>query len=165
MTSRLSLERFLAAFGDDPGVLPDGAIPRSHGSDWPKIVEALARAGWAAAWNPGGPAVLPHHLEDPSFRHSTFAVHPDPGIHVNFFPGDDGIVFDIDLREFVSQDKVDALVVFMAVLGRALGEPVTISQEGDFEAVVLRYEPKSDSLSASAPTPQAAIESDRDHRV
>lgn len=72
-------------------------------------------------------------------------------VQVNFFPGGEEILFDIDLREITSQEALDALASVISQLGCALDLPVALSSEGDFEDVVIRYDPTSGEFSLRAP--------------
>ncbi|KQX07704.1 MULTISPECIES: hypothetical protein [unclassified Leifsonia] len=143
--SVLSLADFKAAFGDLALALPDGQVLGSSQSDWPAVVQAIGRTGWSVAWSHDGGAVELGQLHDPDRRLDSFAVRPIPTVRVNFFLGDE-VLFDVDLRELQDQVALDAVCEVFALLGRSLGKPVTLSHEGDFDDVVIRYEPGTDDF-------------------
>ncbi len=68
-----------------------------------------------------------------------------PNVQVNFFLGDE-VLFDVDLRELEDQSALDALCEVLVLLGRSLRKPVTLSHEGNFDDVVIRYEPGIDEF-------------------
>lgn len=150
MNTSISRDSLMAAFGENPMVLPDGIVHGTNAADWPVVLDALSRAGWPARWNSPDPGpdtpVDPRDFDEPSRHYDSFAVHPAPGVRVNFFwyPGE--VVFDIDLRELRDQASVDGVCALMIVLGEATGRTVTLSQEGDEDAVVLRYDPGDSSF-------------------
>ncbi|GAA1527497.1 hypothetical protein BJ978_001435 [Agromyces terreus] len=146
MKSVVSLADFKAAFGGDfAGPLPDGQVLGSSQSDWPAVMRAIARTGWNVAWNRDGGNVEFGQLHDPDRRHDSFAVRPMPNVQVNFFLGDE-VLFDVDLRELEDQSALDALCEVLVLLGRSLRKPVTLSHEGNFDDVVIRYEPGIDEF-------------------
>lgn len=149
--SAFPLADFEAAFGDLALALPDGQVLGSSQSDWPAVVRAIARTGWSVAWSHDGRNVELGQLDDPDRRHDSFAVRPIPTVRVNFFLGDE-VLFDVDLRELKDQIALDAVCDVFALLGRTLGKPVTLSHEGDFDDVVIRYEPDTDKFTL-IPTP------------
>jgi hypothetical protein len=69
-------------------------------------------------------------------------------VQVNFFLSDD-VLFDVDLRKVEDQVALDAVCELVAVLGRSPERPVTISHEGNFDDVVVRYEPGTDKFTLS----------------
>lgn len=99
MTSDLDWTRFHRAFGDDPGVLPDGEVLGSAEHDWDEVFAMLHRSGWRVTASDG-------HSPLPPSRHGlaefeSFAVRPVDGVRANFFPGPDAMIFDVDLRELI----------------------------------------------------------------
>jgi hypothetical protein len=147
----IPLDIFKAAFGVLACPLPDGQVLGSSQSDWPEVVRAIARSGWTATWNPDRRSLELGDLYDSDRRHQSFAVRPTPAIRVNFFVQDE-VLFDIDLRELEEQVALDAVCEVVALLGRSLGKPVTLSHEGNFDDVVVRYEPDIDEFTIT-PTP------------
>lgn len=153
MKSLVRLADFTEAFGPHAGVLPDGLVLGSNRSDWPEVIRAVSRVGWTASWNPEGGIVELGELENQYRQHASFEVGPIPNVQVNFFLGDE-VLFDIDLRELVDQVALDAVCKVVALLGVSLGKPVAISHEGDFDDVVLRYEPDLEEFTmVGAPMP------------
>ena len=58
-------------------------------------------------------------------------MRPIRGMAVNFWPySADEILFDIDIREIHGQERLDALCAFLRAIGRRLGKPVLMSEEG-----------------------------------
>jgi len=141
----IPLADFKAAFGDLAAPLPDGQVVGSNGSDWPEVLKALEQRGWSAKGNQDGAPIEPGDLRDPDRSGASFAVRPTLVVQVNFFL-DDEVVFDIDLREVEDQVALDAVYELVAVLGKSLQRPVTISHEGSFDDVVVRYEPGTDQF-------------------
>ena len=84
-------------------------------------------------------------INEPDRLDASFTVHPIPTVRVDFFLSDE-VLFDIDRRELVDQVALDAICEVVARLGASLGKPVTISYEGNFDDVVLRYEPRVDEF-------------------
>jgi hypothetical protein len=137
MTSDLDWTRFHGAFGEDPGVLPDGEVVGSVESDWDAVFAMVHRSGWRMTTSDG-------HSALPLDRHGlaaleSFAVWPVDGVRVNFFPGPDAVTFDIDLRELVNQAAVDGIADVMRKLGITLHRDVLIRNEGSSGAPVIRY--------------------------
>lgn len=151
MTRQLLLVDFIAAFGDDPGVLPDGLVLGSGRADWLRIVPVIEENGWDATWNDNGQTITIGDLDNTSQKRGSFALRPTASVQINFFPDSEEILFDIDLREFASQHAVDALSAVIAKLGSALGLPVVLSSEGDYDNVVVRYDPTAGEFSRVEP--------------
>ncbi|WP_214468540.1 hypothetical protein [Microbacterium flavescens] len=145
--TRPLLADFVASVGETPGVLPDGQVLGSSKTDWTRVFDLIKQRGWDAAWNGDGRAVVLEDLDDPSREGESFALRPIPAVQINCFPGDEEVLFDIDLREFNNQDALDALTAFMADLGSVLSMPVVISSEGDYADVIVRYDPDSREFS------------------
>ncbi len=147
MTSDLDWTRFHRAFGDDPGVLPDGEVLGSAEPDWDAVFAMLHRSCWRVTTSDG-------HSPLPSNRHGlaefeSFAVWPVDGVRVNFFPGPDAVIFDVDLRELVNQATVDGIAHVMRKLGTTLRRDVVIRDEGSSGAPVIRYTTATDQFSLS----------------
>ena len=147
MRSDLDWRRFHAAFGDDPGMLPDGEVLESAEHDWDAVFAMLHRSGWRLTTSDG-------HSPLPLNRHGlaefeSFAVWPVDGVRVNFFPGPDAVIFDFDLRELVDQARVDGIAHVMRKLGTTLRRDVVIRDEGSNGAPVIRYTTATDQFSLS----------------
>lgn len=144
MTSDLDWTRFHAAFGDDPGVLPDGEVLESAEHDWDEVFAMLHRSGWKLTTSDGHSPLPPNRHGLAEFE--SFAVWPVDGVRVNFFPGPDAVIFDFDLRELVNQARVDAVVHVMRKLGTTLGRDVVIRDEGSSGAPAIRYTTATDQF-------------------
>jgi hypothetical protein len=145
------LVEFIAAFGDEPGMLPDGRVLGSSETDWARVFQLIDDSGWHAIWHDNVRTVVSDDLVDPSRYGQTFGLRPSASVQINFWFGDE-VLFDIDLREFSSQGALDILCAVIAELGSALDMPVVVSSEGAFDDVVLRYDPVSNGLSVTAST-------------
>lgn len=132
-------------------MLPDGLVVGSGRGDWPRIVPVIEESGWDAAWNDDGQKLAIGDLDNPSQERGSFALRPMSSVQINFFPDSEEILFDIDLREFTSQDALDALSAVIAGLGSALGLPVVLSSEGDYDDVVVRYDPSAGEFAPLEP--------------
>ena len=130
----------LAAFGPDPGRLPDAEAVGSTTADLATALEALADAGW-----PMEPDLATTHRDLASGQAMSVAVFPSPSVRVNFFFNWAYVVCDIDLAELVDQESVDAVCDVFAAVGRATGRPVTLTHEGGGPAV-LTYDPAFDTF-------------------
>lgn len=147
MTLDLDWTRFHRAFGDEPGVLPDGEVVGSAENDWDAVFAMLHRSGWRITTSDGYSPLPPtrHGLAESE----SFAVWPVDGVRVNFFPGPDAVIFDCDLRELVSQAKVDGIADVMRKLGTTLRRDVVIRDEGSSGPPVIRYTTATDQFSVS----------------
>jgi hypothetical protein len=149
VSPEIEYARFVEAFGADPGMLPDGEVVGTSQRDWDAVFAMLHASEWRVATFtdstipdstlPLSPADFP--LGD------VFAVWPTPGLRVHFFHFREGVFFDIDLREIVSQAAADGLADFMRALGSGLGRDVVILDEGLSGLPVLRYVVTRDSFS------------------
>lgn len=147
MTRPLLRADLIEAFGEDPGSLPDGVVVGSTPADWVRVFELIDHVGWDVAWNNDGRRVKFSDLDDPKRARELFALRPRPGIQINFFPGDNEIDFDIDLREYADQETVDALCAVIAQLGSVLDKSVVLTHEGgSSDDVVVRYDPTTDEF-------------------
>lgn len=144
MTSDFDWARFREAFGDDPGVLPDGEVLRSTEHDWDAVFTMLHQSAWKLTTSDGRSPLPPNRHGLAEFE--SFAVWPVDGVRINFFPGPDAVIFDIDLRELVNQARVDGLAHLMRKLGTTLGRDVVIRDEGSSGAPVLRYTTATDQF-------------------
>lgn len=54
MSTSISRDSLMAAFGESPMVLPGGIVHGTDAADWPVVLDALSRAGWPARWNSPG---------------------------------------------------------------------------------------------------------------
>ncbi|WP_234751136.1 hypothetical protein [Arthrobacter ramosus] len=147
MTSDFDWAHFRRAFGEDPGVLPDGEVLGSTEHDWDAVFAMLHRSGWKLTTSDGH-SPLPHNRRGLAELES-FAVWPVDGVRVNFFPVPDAVFFDVDLRELVNQTTVDGLAHLMRKLGTTLRRDVVIREEGAGGAPVLRYTVATDQFSLS----------------
>ncbi|HEY9291386.1 MAG TPA: hypothetical protein VIP98_08930 [Microlunatus sp.] len=145
MKSAVRLSDFSELFGDLDGHLPDGQVLGSNWSDWPEVIRLISRSGWTGTWFSDGAPVAVGDINEPDRLDASFTVHPIPTVRVDFFLSDE-VLFDIDRRELVDQVALDAICEVVARLGASLGKPVTISYEGNFDDVVLRYEPRVDEF-------------------
>jgi hypothetical protein len=147
MTSELDWARVHEAFGDDPGVLPDGELVGSVEHDWDVLFAMLHDSDWKVTTSDG-------HSPLPPDRHGLaefeiVAVWPIDGVRVNFFPGPDGVYFDIDLRELVDQAAMDGLAHLMRKLGATIRRDVVLRDEGSRGAPVIRYATATDLFTIS----------------
>ncbi|MFK4640675.1 hypothetical protein [Paenarthrobacter histidinolovorans] len=145
MTSNLDWTRFHRAFGDDPGVLPDGEVLGSAEHDWHSVFAMLHRSGWRVTTSDGHSPLPPNGPGLAEFE--TFAVWPVDGVRVNFFPGLDAVIFDVDLRELVNQAAVDGIAHVMRKLGTTLRRDVVMRDEGSSGAPVIHYATATDQFS------------------
>ncbi|MFJ6537013.1 hypothetical protein ACIQH5_12370 [Paenarthrobacter sp. NPDC091711] len=147
MTSDLDWARFHEAFGEDPGVLPDGEVAGSVEHDWDALFTMLHRSGWKVTTSDGYLPLPPNRRGLAEFE--IFAVCPVDGVRVNFFPGPHGVFFDVDLRELVNQAAVDGLAHVMRKLGTMLRRDVVLRDEGSSGAPIIRYATATDLFSIS----------------
>jgi hypothetical protein len=142
MADTVRIAEFIDAFGEDPGVLPDGSVRDSTHADWQLVLDALHAVGWPMAVIDSQASPVPREVstllaadELPSF----FAC-PITGVKLNFFCSREGpVLFDIDLREIVSQEALDALCEAIRLIGRSTGRNVALSHEGS-ELEVLTFD-------------------------
>lgn len=149
MKSPVRLTDLSELFGELDGHLPDGEVLGSNWSDWPEVMRLLALSGWTGTWLSDGAPLEVGDIDEPDRRDASFTVHPIPTVRVNFFLSDE-VLFDIDRRELVDQVALDAICEVVARLGASLRKPVTISYEGNFDNVFLRYEPSVDEFTIRA---------------
>ncbi|RFA11751.1 hypothetical protein B7R22_17925, partial [Subtercola boreus] len=119
MISRIDLAAFSKLFEDELGTLPDGEVEGATAADWDRVLAALRATGWRMTLQDGSTPLPASVAELPI--HDSFAVWPALGTRINFFPGPDGVFFDVDLRELEVQRSVDGLSDLMRCLGTATG--------------------------------------------
>ena len=134
------LRDLLAAFGPDPGRLPDAEVVGSTTADQAIALEALAGTGW-----PLEPDVATTRRDLASGRAMSVAVFPSPAVRVNFFFNWNYVAFDVDLTELIDQESVDSVCAVIATVGGAIGKPVVLTHEGGGPAV-LTYDPALDTF-------------------
>lgn len=146
MTGERPLKDFIAAFGDDPMILPDCEVVGSDRMDWGPILREFSRSRWVPTWSRGAADVVEaSQLQDPSRDGDVFYVRPIPGLRINFFAGAK-ILFDLDLRELTSDRALQVLYDVITRVGVASGKRVTVSQEGTWDDVVVVYDPTAASF-------------------
>lgn len=147
MTSELDWTRVHKAFGDDPGVLPDGEVVGSVEHDWDVLFAMLHDSDWKVTTSDGHSPLPPdsHGLAEVEI----VTVWPVDGVRVNFFPGPDGVYFDVDLRELINQTAMDGLANLMRKLGATLRRDVVLRDEGSRGTPVIRYATATDLLTIS----------------
>lgn len=138
----IRVDDFLRAFGEDPGVLPDGEVRGSTEADWQPVLDALHAAGWQVAFSSEN-SLMPRDASTllAIGENRTFFACPLPGVQLNFFPGS-AVAFDIDLREIVDQESLDAVCQAIRLLGLATGKSVNLVHEGS-DVVVLAFDPSN----------------------
>jgi hypothetical protein len=143
----------------DPGdgVLPDCEIAGTTAADWQRVFELVRVSGWRHEY-----AVLdegdepPRRLPDAAVVFAgapdglpTLKVWPVSDAEVIFRLFDAGSIdFDLDLREWQGQERLDHLCEFLTALGRAVGRPLVMTAEGSAgpESEILRYDPAVDRV-------------------
>ncbi|MDQ0104495.1 hypothetical protein J2T10_004170 [Paenarthrobacter nicotinovorans] len=118
-------------------MLPDGEVLGSAEHDWDAVFAMLRRSGWRLTTVDGHSSLPPTKRGLAEFE--SFAVWPVDGVRVNFFPGPDGVYFDVDLRELVNQTRLDVIADVMRMLGTTLHRDVVIRDEGSTGAPLIRY--------------------------
>lgn len=124
------------------GALPDVWVPDASVQDWQAVLDLVRSSGWLTEYREGDVArplpsaeqVLsrPEDAECPSLR-----VWPAPEVLAIFwFLSDDVIDFDVDLRELQGQERLDVLCEFFSAIGRRLGRPVVMAEEGGTQPVL-----------------------------
>lgn len=147
MRSELDWARVHKAFGDDPGVLPDGEVVGSAEQDWDVLFAMLHDSDWKVTTSDGHSPLPPNRHGLAEFE--IIAVWPIDGVRVNFFPGPDGVYFDVDLRELINQAAMDGLANLMRKLGATLRRDVVLRDEGSTGAPVIRYATSADLFTIS----------------
>ncbi|MFC8719050.1 hypothetical protein [Kitasatospora sp. NPDC057198] len=134
------------------GALPDVWVEGTTVEDWQAVFDLVRSSGWAWEYREGDvPGPLPpaaQVLARPAGAVTVdLRVRPVPDVLVIFRPGsDDGIDFDVDLRELQGQRGVDVLCRFLAAVGRGLGRQVVMTAEGDHGHPVLGFDPAADRV-------------------
>ncbi|RFA13235.1 hypothetical protein B7R22_13795 [Subtercola boreus] len=129
MISRIDLAAFSKLFEDELGTLPDGEVEGATAADWDRVLAALRATGWRMTLQDGSTPLPASVAELPI--HDSFAVWPASRTRINFFPGPDGVFFDVDLRELEVQRSVDGLSDLMRCLGTATGRNVVLRSDPD----------------------------------
>ena len=89
MTSDFDWARFRAAFGGDPGVLPDGEVVGSTEHDWDAVFAMLQHSGWKLTTSDGHSPLPPNRQGLAELE--SFAVWPDEVVEGSTaVRGDDG---------------------------------------------------------------------------
>ncbi|MGI5417970.1 hypothetical protein [Actinomadura luteofluorescens] len=133
------------------GSLPDVVIEGTGVEDWQAVFDLLRSEDWAYEYSIDGQALsLPAASEvfaEGREVYPALQVRPSPGVLLNFWPHESTSVdFDIDLREFQGQERLDLLCGLFRVLGRRLGKPVAMAPEGDHGHPVLGYDVDADRV-------------------
>ncbi|MEU0267481.1 hypothetical protein [Nocardioides sp. NPDC006303] len=139
------------------GALPDLFVPDTTVDDWQALLNLVTTSGWTWKYESGDTEEpLPSAdivLARPSDAEAAYLrVWPVPGVLAIFrFTSVHEIDFDVDLRELEGQDGVDSLCSFIRVIGRGLGKPVLMTNEGGSEEhPVLGYDPVKDKVTMLA---------------
>lgn len=133
------------------GSLRDIYVRETGRDDWQKVLDALREQWPSLSFTlDGEPAVLPRRVESifDAQREKAAALCLIVGgakLICHFFVEDE-IEFDLDPREIAGPAQREALVGFMALLGRATGKPVVLTLENAPEAVIFRYGVESDEV-------------------
>jgi hypothetical protein len=134
MSDTVWISDFIDAFGEDPLILPDGEVRNSSHADWQPVLDVLHASGWTMAMNgasrgsqvPSEVARLMATEELPSF-----SVVPVSGVTLNFFCSRKGpVLFDIDLREMISQGALDGICDAMRLIGTSTRKDVALAPGG-----------------------------------
>ncbi len=118
------------------GSLPDVAVRHTTQSDWQAVVDLVRSNGWAYEYSEDGRVLrMPSRVEAMVDRAAQanviLKVWPAPGLLAAFRPHEaEEILFDVDLREIQSQERLNALCSFLRAIGRRLGKPALMSPEG-----------------------------------
>ncbi|MBB6350209.1 hypothetical protein FHU36_006781 [Nonomuraea muscovyensis] len=121
------------------GRLPEVWITDTSVEDWQMVLDLIETHGWRSEYREGDVVMSlpraeqvlsrPVDAECPELR-----VWPAPDVLAIFrFLEDNGIDFDVDLRELQGQERLDILCEFITTIGRRLGKPVMMSPEGDWD--------------------------------
>ncbi|GAB3186919.1 hypothetical protein GCM10027259_52320 [Micromonospora palomenae] len=134
------------------GALPDVRVEGASVEDWQAVFDLVQTQGWKWEYAmsdvvvplPSATDVLARltDAELPILR-----VWPLPGVLVNFWPYSAAeIDFDIDLRQWQGQERLDTLCGFFAAIGRRLGKPVLMAPEGDRQHPILGFDVEADRV-------------------
>jgi hypothetical protein len=140
---------------EDAGALLDCYVPNTNVDDWQTVVNAVKNR-WPWSYSEDGATTsMPEHMPDVFDRSSQVAVlwrvSLTPSVYANchFFDVHE-IEFDLDPREIVGQDALDAFCCFVQTVGRELARSVGVGVEGGPPRTPddMRYEPSTDRVVA-----------------
>jgi hypothetical protein len=115
--------------------------------DWDVLFAMLHDSDWKVTTSDGHSPLPPNRHGLAEFE--IIAVWPIDGVCVSFFPGPDGVYFDVDLRELINQAAMDGLANLMRKLGATLRRDVVLREEGSTGAPVIRYATSADLFTIS----------------
>ena len=132
MIRSIDIQSFLDAFTPDVGTLPDCEATEADPGDWQSALDAVRARGWRLVWRTDdGEKPVPSDVTALRLQANTVAVWPNPGVRIHFFPTNEAVLFDFDLREITDQAALDALTDFLRTVARSIQKSITISYEGD----------------------------------
>lgn len=135
-----------AAFRAD-GSLRDIVVFGTDLADWQRALDALRR--WPLSYTVDGVAApVPEAVEALLDPGAARVLGVDlGGVVVNCHGFDEGeIEMDLDPREVRGQAALDLVAGFMAVLGRAVGRDVVLTDEGERAGALLRFDLAGDRV-------------------
>lgn len=122
---------------DSVGALPDAWVDGTTVADWQVVLDLVRDGPWPWRLVDGErDAPLPPAADVFRRRPEGVLLH----LEVEFAPravaifrayAPDSVDFDVDVRELQGQERLDALGVLFAAVGRALGRSVWMGAEGD----------------------------------
>ncbi|MGO4618211.1 hypothetical protein [Nocardia sp. 2TAF39] len=118
------------------GGLPDVWVLGASVEDWQAVFDLVRSSGWEWEYREGDlVCALPSAAEVLSRPADAETVHlcvwPVPGVRMIFRPWSDSVIdFDVNLYELQEQVGVDILCGFLSAIGRRLGKPVSMTNEG-----------------------------------
>lgn len=133
------------------GSLRDIYVLETSLDAWQSVIDTL-RQRWSSLTFTlnGEPATLPQRVE------AIFDARREQAALLSLMVGgaqlvchffvEDEIEFDIDPREITGPAQLEALIEFMALLGRITAKTVVLTHENSPEAVILRYSAESDEV-------------------
>lgn len=138
------------------GALPDLCVPGTTADDWQALLDLVAAQGWPHEYQEGQttrplPTARAVLARPPDAECPALQVWPAPAMLAIFrFYATDEIDFDVDVREIQGQQRLDEFCHFLRVIGRHLGKPVLMGDEGGNPAAhpVLGYSPEADRVLA-----------------
>ena len=153
-----SLQQLQEIWAADDGAVFDIFVTNTTLEEWQVVVDAVRETTWPMTYEVDAvPAEMPQTVEE-IFAHAQTAtilwsVSVATGVAINchFFSSDE-IEFDFQPRDIVSDERLAALLGFIAHVGRALGRLVGVTVEGDDDPRPpkghLYYEPRFDAVVA-----------------
>lgn len=139
------------------GSLPDLFVPDTTVDDWQNLLNLVTTNGWTWRYEEGDtemplPSAKTALARPTDLATAHLRVWFSSGVLAIFrFTSEHEIDFDVDLRELQGQDGVDTLCSFLGVIGRGLGKPVLMTNEGGSEErPVLGYDPVMDKVTVFA---------------